>query len=97
MTHNFDIARIEVVGVERSIREVPHDLRCRPRIVNIDQRERQAGDVIFEIAIRAESHLGRIAFRSSFVGRWPFKMTGRDDLQQHRLSPMRLSAKSFWK
>ncbi len=45
MTHGFDTALIEIVGVERSEGEVPHDLGGRIWIVGIDQRKRQAGDI----------------------------------------------------
>src|SRR5258708_18267876 len=54
MTHSFDAARIEVVGVERPELEVPHDLGCTILVVGIDQWKRQAGDVALQLAIRAE-------------------------------------------
>ncbi len=85
MTHSFDPALIEVVGVKRPELEVPHDLRGRIGIIGVDQWKRQAGDITLEIAIRSKGNLRRVLFGGGFVGRRPVEVAGRNYLHRHTL------------
>jgi len=68
MAHDFDVACIEVVGIERTECEVPHDFGRRLWIVGIYQRERQAGLVVAQLAVGLEGDLGRVMLGADLYG-----------------------------
>src|SRR5271154_2442748 len=85
MTHDLNPAHIEVVSVKRSEGEVPHDLGGGLRIVFIDERKGQSGDVILELAVRGKGDLRRVLFGGGLIRRWPIQVVSRNYLHLHAL------------
>jgi hypothetical protein len=70
----IEVARIFVIGDERLVFVIPHDLQRDLRIVGIDVREGQAGDVVPQPEpVRLQAHL-----RGIFLGRLEVRFGKRD-------------------
>ena len=82
---NLGKAHIDIVAVERPKAEIPHHLGRHLRIVRVEQRKRQPGDVALERAVGQQLHLRRILFGRGFERRRPIELVARHDPELHAL------------
>src|SRR5262249_21307163 len=45
---DFGKTKVGIVAVQRTVREVPHDLGCHLRVIGIEQGKRLSGDVVLQ-------------------------------------------------
>ncbi len=85
MTYGFDVADFRIIGGDRPVTEIPHYFRSDLRVVRVQQRKRQSGDVVFQKPLIAQAHLRRILFGRALVGGRPCEARGRNDRHSHSL------------
>ena len=83
-----------VVGHERLVLVVPHDLERDLRIVRVDLRERQAGDVVLDrAAVGRELDLAGVLLGRLLVRRVPLDLLVGDDRHRHAVLDAPLDAR----